>query len=259
KLDEEPDFGTTSTVESGGPGEMSAETENPFENLADTAQTAPAPAMPDAAIAGIEPQLNVPAPADTPSAPALEAPVESDPFQTPLEVADIGDAPVAAPSDDIPSLMAPPQDDAAQQVDEKTASVEAKPISAQPQSDTDAKMALIRERGGMKGLKGFCPVTLRDERELLDAQNEYFASFRGQKFHFATQAAKEKFDADPQRYVPAAYGADVVVLIRDKDVSEGSLDYAAWYKGKLYLFAKAETHDTFVVEPAKYAAPAGLE
>jgi len=135
----------------------------------------------------------------------------------------------------------------------------AKPISHQPTTEYDAKMALIRERGGMKGLKGFCPVTLRDERELRDAQPEIASSFRGQKFHFSSAEAKAKFDLDAARYVPAAYGADVVVLIRDKDVAEGSLDFAAWYKGKLYLFASEEAHNTFVGDPAKYATPPGLE
>lgn len=134
-----------------------------------------------------------------------------------------------------------------------------KPVSHQPASEYDVKMALIRERGGMKGLKGFCPVTLRDERELKDAQTEFASSYRGQKFHFCSSEAKAKFDLDPVRYVPAAYGADVVVLIRDKDVAEGSLDYAAWYKGKLYLFASEEAHNTFVGEPSKYASPPGLE
>ncbi|HUQ69447.1 MAG TPA: hypothetical protein VM165_07995, partial [Planctomycetaceae bacterium] len=121
------------------------------------------------------------------------------------------------------------------------------------------KMKQIRDRGGMKGLKGFCPVTLRDERELKDSQPEFQSSFRGQKFHFTTADAKTKFDQDPARYAPAAYGADVVVLTRDKDVAEGSLDFAAWYKGNLYLFANEETYTTFITEPTKYASPAGLE
>jgi len=121
------------------------------------------------------------------------------------------------------------------------------------------KMRQVRERGGMKGLKGFCPVTLRDERELKDSQPEFQSSHRGQKFHFATAEAKAKFDQDPARYAPAAYGADVVVLIRDKDVAEGSLDFAAWYKGNLYLFSSEETYSAFISEPVKYASPAGLE
>ena len=124
---------------------------------------------------------------------------------------------------------------------------------------TREKMKKIHERGSMKGLKGFCPVTLRDQRELTDAKPEFYSTFRGQKFHFASADAKLQFDQEPARYAPAAYGADVVALTRDKDVVEGSLDYAAWFKGRLYLFGKQETHDTFVSDPSQYATPVGIE
>jgi len=125
--------------------------------------------------------------------------------------------------------------------------------------ETREKMLKIRERGGMKGLKGFCPVTLHDERELVDARQEFHATYRGQKFHFASDEAKIKFELDPSLYAPAAYGADVVALTRDKDVVEGSLDNAAWFKGRLYLFGSDEAHDTFVANPIQYATPAGIE
>ena len=111
----------------------------------------------------------------------------------------------------------------------------------------------------MKGLKGFCPVTLRDQRELVDAKPDFHSTFRGQKFHFADADAKLKFDEEPARYAPAAYGADVVALTRDKDVIEGTLDFAAWFKGRLYLFGAQEAHDTFVANPSLYATPVGIE
>ena len=121
------------------------------------------------------------------------------------------------------------------------------------------KMRKIRDRFGMKGLKGFCPVTLRDERELFDAKPEFFYTHRGQKFHFATAEARNKFEADPAAYAPAAYGADVVALGRDKDVVEGTLDFAAWFKGRLYLFGSQANYEVFVKSPATYASPAGIE
>lgn len=124
---------------------------------------------------------------------------------------------------------------------------------------TREKMKKIHERGSMKGLKGFCPVTLRDQRELIDAKPDFHSTFRGQKFHFANAEAKLKFDEEPARYAPAAYGADVVALTRDKDVVEGTLDFAAWFKGRLYMFGKQETHDTFVANPAQFATPVGIE
>jgi YHS domain-containing protein len=121
------------------------------------------------------------------------------------------------------------------------------------------KMRRIRDRFGMKGLKGFCPVTLRDERELLDAKPEFFYTHRGQKFHFASAEARAKFESDPAMYAPAAYGADVVALGRDKDVVEGTLDFAAWFKGRLYLFGSQANYDVFVKSPVTYASPAGIE
>jgi YHS domain-containing protein len=121
------------------------------------------------------------------------------------------------------------------------------------------KMRRIRERFGMKGLKGFCPVTLHDERELMDAKPEFHFTHRSQKFHFASAEARDKFEADPSAYAPAAYGADVVALSRDKDVVEGTLDFAAWFKGRLYLFGSQATYETFVAGPSRYATPLGIE
>ncbi len=261
KLDEEPDFGEPAaeipakeTPVAKTP-EPAAEMEDPFADLPSlpaktTPEVAAAPAAPELPL--LEPPL---APADsgvtetTPAEPMLELPIPGDVAKTttdqPLQEPNL-EGPPAGPTTETPVATANP-------------APATTPAAELADPATEAKMALIRERGGMKGLKGFCPVTLRDERELKDAVGDFYASFRGQKFHFATQGAKEKFEADPTRYVPAAYGADVVVLIRDKDVAEGSLDYAAWFKGKLYLFSTEQTHEVFLEDPAKYATPAGLE
>lgn len=126
------------------------------------------------------------------------------------------------------------------------------PPDATPDPSVE-KMRRIRERFGMKGLKGFCPVTLHDERELVDAVPDFHVTYRSQKFHFATEEARDKFQAEPGKYAPAAYGADVVALSRDKDVVEGTLDFAAWFKGRLYLFGTQANYDTFIASPAKFA------
>jgi len=130
---------------------------------------------------------------------------------------------------------------------------------ADPSDSYLEKMQRIRDRFGMKGLKGFCPVTLRDQRELLDAKPEFHFTHRSQKFHFASAEARDRFEAEPSLYAPAAYGADVVALGRDKDVVEGTLDFAAWYKGRLYLFGTQANYDVFVKSPVTYASPAGIE
>lgn len=240
----------------------------------------------------IEPELEELAQQDTPSKAATTAqppsvkqsPTHADPFEEPLLIppsAATLPAQEVTVSDDLPLLPPPfapeaenpgtvhssplvaPAPQSLPATPSPLATKPAPPMAPAPPSTGnrtyDDKMAKIRERGGMKGLKGFCPVTLRDERELKDALPDFHASYRGQKFHFASAEAKAKFEENPARYAPAAYGADVVVLIRDRDVIEGTLDYAAWYKGRLYLFASEETHALFTDDPSRYATPDGLE
>lgn len=180
---------------------------------------------------------------------------------------------VAQPKLDVPAQTATNEDPFADElrklgilpsVEEEAPKIAAKPtepssLDGIEDEATREKMKKIRDRDGMKGLKGFCPVTLHDERDLVDAKTEFHATHRGQKFHFASAEAKQKFEGDPSTYAPAAYGADVVALTRDKDVIEGSLDFAAWFKGRLYLFGTQDAHDEFVANPVQYATPAGIE
>ncbi|MEI8381651.1 MAG: hypothetical protein WCJ09_16095 [Planctomycetota bacterium] len=120
------------------------------------------------------------------------------------------------------------------------------------------KMKRIYLRRNLKGLKGFCPVNLRDHRALVDALPEFHSTFRGQQFHFADATAKGKFDKDPILFAPVAFGADVVVLSREDDAVEGSLDFAAWFKNRLYLFKSQENCDTFFANPDAYIEFAGI-
>jgi YHS domain-containing protein len=125
-----------------------------------------------------------------------------------------------------------------------------------PQSRPDdkrSKMERIAARKGRSGLKGFCPVALRDRRELVDASDDYAAVFNGKLYHLSSESAMEKFLNDPAMYAPAARGADVIHLALTGGELEGSLDYAVWYKGRLYLFAGVETMETFVAAPSSHA------
>ncbi|MBX3450259.1 MAG: YHS domain-containing protein [Planctomycetaceae bacterium] len=174
------------------------------------------------------------------AAPALAAPTLDDPFAPSPAKAAVAEKP-ARTTNGAPALL--PQ----------TPAANAAPVAKAAPSEADEKMRRIRERDGMTGLKGFCPVTLRDQRELRDAQTQFESAYRGQKYHFASADAKLRFEANPARYAPAAYGADVVSLARDKDVVEGTLDHAAWFRGRLYLFGSQASHDEFVSNPVEFA------
>ncbi len=242
------------------PLEAAPELETPAEPSPLAIPQVTATATPAPAATAIEPED---VPAEVVTTPTGSLPAGEDAEFFPADVAQ--PAAVAKPIEVAKPAEVTKPIAVAKPVEEPVLTLPNEPIIAKPTTQTPeaaeyaAKMQKIRERGGMKGLKGFCPVMLRDERELQDAKPDFHSQFRGQKFHFASAEAKAKFDQAPAGYAPAAYGADVVVLIRDKDVAEGTLDFAAWYKGQLYLFSSEETHTAFTNDPAKFATPAGIE
>ena len=113
---------------------------------------------------------------------------------------------------------------------------------------------LILSRSGQTGFKGFCPVALRDRRDLVDASAEFTATFGLQTYTFAMRAAQSAFEAEPSRYAPAAGGSDVVLLVNSGEEQAGMLDYALWHRDRLYLFRSRETMAQFAQDPQRFAS-----
>ena len=112
---------------------------------------------------------------------------------------------------------------------------------------------LILSRAGQPGFKGFCPVELRDSRILVDANPQLEATFGLQTYRFSSVQARAAFEADPSRYAPAAGGNDVVLLVNSGEEQTGMLDYALWYRDRLYLFRSRETMALFNSDPGRFA------
>lgn len=254
--------------------EENEEEEDPFE--AELNDDEPEVKLPIRRSSDSQPALAVPqlaakpaTPAPTKDAPGFEAPVELGPVApVPLSAPKLSDLnPLLAPREEKAEAKPVPKSETEVKVAEKAAQplpLDAPALTPVPQlqldgDSTKSKMERIRERSGTVGLKGFCPVKLRDQRELVDAQPGYEAMYRGQKFLFSDIESRAKFEQNPTRYAPAAYGADVVALLRDKNVVEGTLDFAAWYKGRLYLFGSEASHDTFVEKPEDFADGESIE
>lgn len=129
-------------------------------------------------------------------------------------------------------------------------------VAAQTGSGDDSREApykLLASRTGKPGFRGFCPVTLKLQRKLVDSKPDFASDFQSVTYTFASAEAKAEFDADPASFVPAASGIDVVKYDDDGDKIPGSLEHAVWYQGKLFLFASQESLDKFVEDPADYA------
>jgi len=126
----------------------------------------------------------------------------------------------------------------------------------QQSSEQDRRLRqqrLILSRAGQTGFKGFCPVELRDRRELIDVNPTFTATFGLQTYAFSSLEARTAFEADPSRYAPAAGGSDVVLLVNGGEEQPGMLDYALWYRDRLYLFRSRETMAEFNNDPQRFA------
>ena len=123
--------------------------------------------------------------------------------------------------------------------------------------DTANRYALLKqklaERANQNGFQGFCPVALRDQRELIDANPAFLCMFEGKAYQVESAESKARFDANPLKYAPVHHGNDVILSARGADQIAGNLNYAAWYKDRLYLFRTAETMREFQADPTKYA------
>ena len=219
--------------------------ENPFTGL-----KLEEPAEKSVAEPKAEPKEELLPPNPTSLAPSLSKPKIVDIPQTPeLPAFPTTDKPTRQDAG-VPKLIIRPKVKPAPTVPEISEPTTAKPAPKR-QSAAD-KMKRIAERTELKGLKGFCPVQLRDERELRDAQSQFSAKHDGVVYNFSSAAARQKFLAEPTKYAPAAGGQDVVLASGSKK-AEGSLDHAVWYRDCLYLFDSPASMKSFKASPSKYA------
>ena len=116
-----------------------------------------------------------------------------------------------------------------------------------------AKMRRLSTRRGLAGLKGFCPVALRDNRDLVDTKAEFMSTHEGRLYQFSSVEAKETFDAEPEKYVPAMNGVDVIIQANSHQSVDGTLDHAVWFRDRLYLFSSSESLEAFVLNPTEYS------
>jgi len=114
------------------------------------------------------------------------------------------------------------------------------------------RLMQISERFGLKGFKGFCPVAMRDQRELINSKSKFKAIFESRIYYLSTSDARDKFENNPEHYAPVHGGKDIVMLRDDEKKVQGSLDHAVWFRDRLYLFSSSDSLKTFIKTPKKY-------
>lgn len=138
------------------------------------------------------------------------------------------------------------------------------PLGGQPRlpevSEEDEQRKLsqtIPSPNDSSGFKGYCPVTLKLQRRLVRGLDDHAAQYHGRLYLFATAEAKAEFENAPQQYTPVRFGRDVVLLSGGEDNAEGTIDHAAWFRGRLYFFKNKDTRALFFNDPKTYADDAG--
>ena len=141
-----------------------------------------------------------------------------------------------------------PDDDEIEDSLESSASMKADQWTSQ--DGFDVRVEKIEERD----FQQICLVKFREERVFKPGLPEFEVEYRAQRYRFSSAEAAEKFQADPEQFVPTAGGLDLVAFSDNQEVVQGLLDFAVWYKQRLFLFRDYESVATFQRQPEKFAA-----
>jgi YHS domain-containing protein len=185
----------------------------------------------------------------------LDQPKWNQPEQKQAEAAPIDEFQPVEDEQSLPPL--PPQaanGSSGSQPQKTTAPVLLPPAQTERTADGDQLPSLpILITDAEPALMGYCPVTLRDARQLQKGQREFASDYEGRSYVFVSEEAKQKFHRSPEKYAPAAGGADVILFAQSGSTIQGSLNHSVWYQGRLYLFSSSETLESFATRPASHA------
>ena len=71
--------------------------------------------------------------------------------------------------------------------------------------------------------------------------------------HFSSEDAKQTFLAQPNEYWPLFDGICSVAMLNDDERVMGKLEYAAFFRKRLWLFSSEENMKQFLEDPADVA------
>ncbi len=102
------------------------------------------------------------------------------------------------------------------------------------------------------GLGGYCPVCIVEGKKWVRGKSEFQTTYDGVTYRFPGIGPKQKFLANPARYVPALGGDCVVCYAKAGKRVPGSIYHAAFYRSRLYLFPSQREKQAFLSKPAEF-------
>lgn len=99
---------------------------------------------------------------------------------------------------------------------------------------------------------GLCLPAVFETRSLVAGKPEYSLKYRGKLLYFSSPQLMQTFQANPGKYWPTKDGACPVTMAEEGRAVEGQLQYAAMFRGQLWLTSSPEKMQRFVTLPAKF-------
>lgn len=115
------------------------------------------------------------------------------------------------------------------------------PASAQPSSKPPL------------GLDGYCPVTLVEQTKWVRGDPRFGIAHRGHVYLFTTEAEKQRFWQDPDRYAPILSGNDPVAFAEAGQLLMGSRRHGVFFRNQIFMFSSEENLQRFWTSPQRYA------
>lgn len=103
------------------------------------------------------------------------------------------------------------------------------------------------------GLGGYCPVMLSRHTQWAFGRADLVHEHDGVRYLFSTTEARNAFIREPQKYVPAFHGHDVVALSQRRQMEPGAIELGARFRDRLYFFKSDENRDLFLKRPHHFA------
>ena len=101
-------------------------------------------------------------------------------------------------------------------------------------------------------LDGYCPVELVDHERWTEGDPRWTVVYGGCTYTLSTATARERFRANPSRYVAVNSGNDPVLTVDQRRATAGRTDFCVTYDGRLFMFAREETLQKFLKDPRRY-------
>ncbi len=103
------------------------------------------------------------------------------------------------------------------------------------------------------GLEGYCPVCLIEARKWVRGKPDYQITYDGKAYQFPSESEKQRFEADPAKYVPALGGDCTVCYAKAGKRIPGNIRHGTIYKNRAFFFTSDREKEEFLSDPSRYA------